>query len=135
MQQEEQARRQLSELAKDMEDKRNGLHVSQKDLKKQQADVALKLLQAAGASSSNELKALQAAWDKLSLATADLNDRQKALDAVQQTLKEEQAETSHRLTAVQTVLDGIVLPITEDRKSWTMRIRQSRCSNSNFVGL
>jgi hypothetical protein len=132
VQQEEQARRQLSELAEDMEDKRNALHAAQEDLKKQQADVALKTLQAAGASSSNELKALQAAWDKLSLATADLNDRQKALDAVQQTLKEEQAKTSHHLTAVQTVLDGIVLPITEDRKSWTMRVETVPLQQQQF---
>ena len=107
MQQEEQTRRQLAELANALHDKQKALQAAQEDLKKQQAEVALKTLRAAGASTSDEKNALKAEWEKLTLATKDLNERQKALDTAHQTLKQEQSKTSQNVSAVQTVLDGI----------------------------
>jgi hypothetical protein len=58
--QEEQTRRQLAELAKDLQDKQKALQAAQEDLKKQQADAALKALQAAKANASDQKMALQA---------------------------------------------------------------------------
>ena len=121
VQQEEQTRRQLAELANALHEKQKALQAAQEDLKKQQAEVALKTLRAAGASTSDEKSALKAEWEKLTLATKDLNERQKALDTAHQTLKQEQSKTSQNVSAVQTVLDGIVLPMTEDPNSWMMR--------------
>jgi len=122
VQQEEQTRRQLSELANDLQDKQRALQAAQEDLKKQQADVALKTLQATGGGTSDEKKPLQAAWEKLAMVTKDLNERQKALDTAHQTLKQEQAKTSENLGLLQRILDGIVLPVTEDPNSWMMRV-------------
>ena len=121
VQQEEKTRRQLAELANALHEKQKALQAAQEDLKKQQAEVALKTLRAAGASTSDEKNALKAEWEKLTLATKDLNERQKALDTAHQTLKQEQSKTSQNLSAVQTVLDGFVLPMTEDLNSWMMR--------------
>jgi hypothetical protein len=71
---------------------------------------------------ARQLAELQAEQEKLALATKDLNDRQKALDTAQQTLKHEQAKTSQNVSSVQKELNGIVLPTTEDRNSWMMRV-------------
>jgi hypothetical protein len=135
VQQEEESRRQLVELTKDLQDKQQALQAAQDDLKKQQADVALKTLQAAGASSSDAKTALHAEWEKLTLATKDLNERQKALDSAHQALEQERAKTFQNVKSEQRVLDGIVLPMTEDSNSWMMRVAAIPVQQQRFCGI
>ena len=135
VQQEERTRRQLVELTTDLQDKQTAFQAAQEHSKKQQADVALKSLQAAGASTSDAKTALHAEWEKLTLATKDLNERQKALDSAHQGLGQERANTSQNVSSEQRVLDGIVLPLTEDSNSWMMRVAAIPVQQQRFCGI
>jgi hypothetical protein len=133
--QEEQTRKKLADLVEDLANKQKALQAGQEDLKKQQADVARdfaekeKELQAATTNNLNEKQKLQAGQDKLVLTTKDINDRQKelevghkALKQEQASLKQEQAKTTENVNWVQKLLDGIILPTTEDPNSWVLRV-------------
>lgn len=129
---DEQARKQMADMVRDLAEKQKALQVAQDDLKKQQAEAvrdlaekqkALQASQAAGTNSLNERqKALQAEQDKVALAAKELNTRQAGLEVGQSSLKREQAKTSDNVNFVQKLLDGIILPTTEDPNSWVMRV-------------
>jgi hypothetical protein len=129
---DEQTRKQLADMVRDLAEKQKALQVAQDDLKKQQADAvrdladkqkALQASQAAGAASLNEKqKALQAEQDKVALAAKELNARQAGLEAGQSSLKREQIKASENVNFVQKLLDGIILPTTEDPNSWVLRV-------------
>ncbi len=130
--QEEQTKKQLADMAKDLAEKQKSLQASQDELKRQQAqaerDIAeeQKALQARQAAVAKDLddkqKALQADRDKLSLATKQLAARQNTLEADHDVLKQQQAKTSENVNLVQKLLDGIILPTTEDPNSWMVRV-------------
>jgi hypothetical protein len=119
-------------MVRDLAEKQKALQVAQDELKKQQADAvrdlaekqkALQASQAAGAASLNEKqKALQAEQEKVALAAKELNTRQSSLEAGQSSIKREQVKASENINFVQKLMDGIILPVSEDPSSWMVRV-------------
>lgn len=142
LEQQEKAKKQLEDMARDLAEKQKALHDAQEDLKRQQAEAARdaaekeKVLQVAAAGNSSDAKtlreqqkALQDQQDKLALATKTLSDKQKTLEQEHQSLSQQQsnltqqqAKTSQDTNFVQKLLAGIILPTTEDPNSWMMRV-------------
>jgi hypothetical protein len=132
---EDQTRKRLSDLAQDLADKQKQILAMQEDLKKQESEAARdfaakqKQIQEASAKVEADKDRLDAGQAKLDLATKDLNDRQKSLEASHKDLKQEQAnlqqeqgKTKGSVNLVQKLLDGIILPTTEDPDSWLVRV-------------
>jgi len=132
---DDQTRKQLSDLAQDLADKQKQILAAQEDLKKRQAEIARdfaekqKELRAASSKVQDEKEKLEVGQTKLNLATKDLSDRQRELEAdhkylkqEQANLKQEQSKTKDNVNLVQKLLDGIILPTTEDPDSWLVRV-------------
>lgn len=132
---DEQTRKRLSDLAQDLAEKQKQLLAAQEDLKKRQEEAAKdfaakqKELQETSAKVRGEKKQLEAEQAKFAIATKDLNDRQNKLEAGHKDLKQEQVnlqqeqgKTKESMAIVQRLLDGIILPTTEDPESWLVRV-------------
>jgi len=111
---DEQAKKQLADLAKELREKQAALETAQLELKKQQGTAADNL--------NEQRRSIQAEQDKLALAAKDLEVRQKTLESGQASLKQEQSKTSQSVSFVQNLLDGVILPTSENPESWMMRV-------------
>jgi hypothetical protein len=106
LQDPEKTKKQLEDMSRDLADKQNELQAAQDAFKEQQ--------------------------DKLAVAAKNLDDQRKTLATDHQVLIQEQAKTSKDVNFVQNVLAGIILPTTEDPKSWTIRVASVPVQQQQF---
>ena len=108
----------LADASSDLSKKQKALEAAQQQARQEQGISAEKL--------AAKQKSLQAEQDRLKqeqkTAASVLNEKQKALQREQDKLKDEQGKTVDDVHWVQNLLNGIVLPTTEDPKSWMMRV-------------
>ena len=77
---------------------------------------------AASSDLTEKQKALQLEQERLAAANKALSAQQKSLATDQTALRQDQTATSQKVDVVQKLLDGVILPVTEDPNSWVLRV-------------